>query len=198
VELPEWPSDGVLRVAASVAAEIEAERAAHGRGRKAHPWDRHQLLIRLRLAAAGAITHGCAAITADWWAWAGLLIEHSKHVRAAVVALRGTATAKVATEAGRCDAIRAEARQGAQWRRAVDATERWAQKVLAEHPGSLGRFTETDACRAAGPGFRKEHMTEVLAALMGVGKITCEEVFIPQAGGNVYKFRYLGSNASTS
>ncbi|NOR99699.1 bifunctional DNA primase/polymerase [Mycobacteroides abscessus] len=193
VELPEWPSDGVLRVAASVAAEIEAARANHGRGRKAHPWDRHQLLIRLRLAAAGAIMHGCADVTAEWWAWAGLLIEHSKHVRDAVVALRGTATTKAATEDGQKDALRAEARQSAQWRRAVDSTERWAAKQASEKADGL--FTELEAKRAAGPGFRKDNMADILAALYGVGKLIREEVYVPQAGGNVLKFRYVGPTA---
>ncbi|MBN3458252.1 hypothetical protein JNN96_29865 [Mycobacterium sp. DSM 3803] len=191
VELPEWPEGNVLRVAASVAAEIEAARANHGRGRKSHPWDRHQFLIRLRLAAAGAIMHGCADVTAEWWAWAGLLIEHSKHVRAAVVALRGTATTKVATDAGRSDAIRAEARSTAQWRRAVEATEKWAAKQLQEHPDTAGRFTEGQAKRAAGPGFRKDNMAEILEALRGVGRLTQELINVPSAGGNVMYHRFV-------
>lgn len=191
VQLPEWPSDGVLRVAASVAAEIEAARAAHGRGRKSHPWDRHQLQIRLRLAAAGAIMHGCADVTAEWWAWAGLLIEHSKHVRDAVVALRGTATTKAATDAGKSDAIRAEARSTAQWRRAVDSTEKWAEEQLGSRPDSLGRFTLNQAKRAAGPGFRKDNMGDILAALIQVGKLMPDVVNVPSAGGDVVYYRFL-------
>ncbi|KAF0967268.1 hypothetical protein [Gordonia sp. YY1] len=191
VQLPEWPSDGVLRVAASVAAEIEAARAAHGRGRKSHPWDRHQLLIRLRLAAAGAIMHSCADVTAEWWAWAGLLIEHSKHVRDAVVALRGTATTKMATDAGKSDAIRAEARSTAQWRRAVDSTEKWAEEQLGSRPDSLGRFTLNQAKRAAGPGFRKDNMGDILAALIQVGKLMPDVVNVPSAGGDVVYYRFL-------
>lgn len=191
VQLPEWPSDGVLRVAASVAAEIEAARAAHGRGRKSHPWDRHQLQIRLRLAAAGAIMHGTADVTAEWWAWAGLLIEHSKHVRDAVVALRGTATTKAATDAGKSDAIRAEARSTAQWRRAVDSTEKWAEEQLGSRPDSLGRFTLNQAKRAAGPGFRKDNMGDILAALIQVGKLMPDVVNVPSAGGDVVYYRFL-------
>ncbi|RIR77095.1 hypothetical protein D2E65_16080 [Mycobacteroides abscessus] len=191
VELPEWPADGVLRVAASVAAEIEAARADHGRGRKSHPWDRHQFLIRLRLAAAGAIMHGCADVTAEWWAWAGLLIEHSKHVRDAVVALRGTAATKVATDAGKSDAIRAEARSTAQWRRAVDSTEKWAEEQLGSRPDSLGRFTLNQAKRAAGPGFRKDNMSDILAALIQVGKLMPDVMNVPSAGGDVVYYRFL-------
>lgn len=191
VELPEWPADGVLRVAASVAAEVEAARADHGRGKKSHPWDRHQLLIRLRLAAAGAIMHGTADVTGEWWTWAGLLIEHSMHVRDAVVALRGTATTKVATDAGKSDAIRAEARSTAQWRRAVDSTEKWAEEQLGSRPDSLGRFTLNQAKRAAGPGFRKDNMGDILAALIQVGKLMPDVVNVPSAGGDVVYYRFL-------
>ncbi|WP_435594690.1 hypothetical protein [Tsukamurella tyrosinosolvens] len=191
VELPEWPADGVLRVAAAVAAEIEEARANHGRGKKAHPWDRHQLLIRLRLAAAGAIMHGCADVTAEWWAWAGLLIEHSKHVRAAVVALRGTAATKAATEDGKKDALRAEARSTAQWRRAVDSTEKWAEKQLRDAADNLGRFTLNQAKRAAGPGFRKDNMGDILAALIQVGRLVPDVVTVPSAGGDVIYYRFL-------
>lgn len=192
VELPQWPDDKVLRVAASVAAEIELARAAHGRRQKSHPWDRHQLQIRLRLAAAGAILHGCADVTYEWWQWAGLLIQHSGHVRSAVVALRGTAKTKQAVEDGRGDAVRAEARQSAQWRRAVEATETWAAQMVARQPERRGRFTVTQAKRAAGPGFRKENMGDILAELSD--KLVSEVVDVPTAvGGKVLYFRYVGS-----
>lgn len=192
VELPQWPDGRVLRVAASVAAEVELARAAHGRRQKSHPWDRHQLLIRLRLAAAGAILHGCADLTCQWWQWAGLLIQHSQHVRAAVVALRGAAKRKQAAEDGRGDAVRAEARQSAQWRRAVDATEAWAAQLVVKQPEKLGRFTVTQAKRAAGPGFRKDNMGDILAAL-SPDKLVSEVIDVPSAaGGKVLYFRYVG------
>lgn len=184
VTLPPWPTDKVIPVAADVAAEIEAARAAHGLGKKKHEWDRHEFQIRLRLAAGGAIMHGECRVTRHWWDWAGHLMEHSKHVRAAVAALRDVADAGLATSAGKADAVRADARSAAQWHNAVSATSRWAE----------GRppFTLRDAVRPARNSYRGDNMQAILAALVDVGVLAAETVYVLQAGGEVTHYQHTG------
>ena len=47
------------------------------------------------------------------------------------------------------------------------------------------------AKRAAGPGFRKDNMADILEALRGVGKLTHELVRVPSAGGDIRYNRFV-------
>jgi hypothetical protein len=182
VVLPEWPAGGVIPVAADVAAEIEAARAAHGLGDKKHPWDRHELQTRLRLATGGAILHGTCAVTMFWWVWAGFLMEHSRFVRAAAHALSGVMEAKTSAAAGVSDAIRADVRDKTRWDNAVVATARWAE--------NQGRFTLRDVRKSSKGSLRETHAPEILAVLVDAGVLSTETVAGIQ--GDVIFYRHTG------
>jgi hypothetical protein len=182
VVLPEWPASGVIPVAADVAAEIEAARAAHGLGDKKHPWDRHELQTRLRLATAGAILHGTCAVTMFWWVWAGFLMDHSRFVRAAAHALSGVMEAKTSAAAGVSDAIRADVRDKTRWDNAVVALARWAE--------NRGRFTLRDVKKSSKGSLRETHAPELLVTLCDAGVLSTETVASIQ--GDVTFYRHTG------
>lgn len=138
VELPQWwqnaRGDKLIRITADVAAIFEKHRAEHGQGRKVHPWDRHLLLIQLKVAAAGVIMHGpqeqydVATVDMAWWNWAGLIMDHHKLVRAAVVELKELAMQVAAKIDGDKDAERLAAKEERQWRNGRASVLRFAAK----------------------------------------------------------------------
>ena len=166
VELPEWPGNGVIPVHGEVAAVFERERAEHGRGNRKHPWDRHENLLALRLAVAGAAMHGELGATMGWWRWSQLLLQHHKLVRAAVQAMHGVVRQKEAAAAGKTDAARADARDAARWSQAVDATKAWAKKRK--------EFTVNQAVKATS-GYRADRMGDIINHLLEQGDLTGEQ-----------------------
>lgn len=184
IRLPEWPSNRQIPVVRAVVREIQAQRLEHGKGNKLHAWDRHTYQMRMRYAAAAAIMHGECMVTKFWWDWAGLLMTHSGHVRAAVETLRHTAQVKLAADAGKADAVRAANKDTAQWRNAVNSTEQWAAR--------RDRFTYSQARTAAGPGFRQENIGSILDGLVGLGRLTVETEYVPSAKKEIDYYSYTG------
>lgn len=75
------PGPRYFEVDPAVRLEIRKDRAE---GKWKGTEDSHRNLVRLKVAAAGAVLHGSDTIGPDIWAWAGAVVEHSVRVRASV------------------------------------------------------------------------------------------------------------------
>lgn len=178
VELPRWwqnaRGDKLIRITAEVAAIFEKHRAEHGRGIKVHPWDRHMLLIQLKVATAGMAMHGpqanfdVATVDIQWWNWAGKIMEHHRLVRSAVVELRDTAMVVAAKIAGDADAERSAAKEARQWANARESVLRYAKRCGG------GEFTARQFAKNSS-GFPKANAAELCMALVDDGDLIGRE-----------------------
>lgn len=179
VELPQWwqneRGDKLIRVTAEVAAIFEAHRAEHGQGRKVHPWDRHLLLIQLKVAAAGMIMHGpqkdydVATVDMVWWNWAGLIMEHHRLVRDAVTELQETAMVVAAKIDGDKDAERLAAKEDRQWRNGRDSVLRYAKKKGRGVEFTAKQFGKNSS------GFPKLNAADLCLSLVDDGELVGRE-----------------------
>lgn len=158
-----------IHVAQVVADEIDRDRQAALIGASDDdPLDRHMGLTRLKIAALAAVLHGEGlVVTEEWWAWAGLVIEHSRRVRDGI--RRGLAAqARDAAQArGRMTHVMTEAAEsesGKQHDRAHAWLRAWAEKREV--------FTLREAQQSTKSGtYARRHLKTLIKELAEVGEL---------------------------
>ncbi|WP_195167474.1 DUF3854 domain-containing protein [Mycobacteroides abscessus] len=143
VVLPDFKGSGMvtpsgampkyIHVAQVVADEIDRDRQSALIGASDDdPLDRHLGLTRLKIAALAAVLHGEGlVVTEAWWAWAGLVIEHSRRVRDGIRKGLATQARDAAQARGRMTHVMtsaAEAEAGKDHDRALNWLRTWAEK----------------------------------------------------------------------
>ncbi|UJW66738.1 DUF3854 domain-containing protein [Mycobacteroides chelonae] len=122
-----------IHVAQVVTDEIDRDRQAALIGASDDdPLDRHMGLTRLKIAALAAVLHGEGlVVTEEWWAWAGLVIEHSRRVRDGIRKSLAVQARDAAQARGRMTHVMTEAAEseaGKDHDRALNWLRAWAAK----------------------------------------------------------------------
>lgn len=89
------PGPRYFTVDPSVRLEIRQDRVA---GKWKGTVDSHRNLVRLKVAAAGAVLHGSIDITPEIWEWAGAVVTHSVRVRESVTEELAKAAQEASTQ----------------------------------------------------------------------------------------------------
>lgn len=157
-----------FQVDPTVRREIRQDRAA---GKWKGTEDSHRNLVRLKVAAAGAVLHGSLEVTPEIWAWAGAIVEHSVRVRASV-------RADVEKAAHEANSVRALTR-GRNTVTEASARDMLLDKVSASiergmaRPKHAGKALSADGIRKAfvAPADRSL-VPDAIALLVGSGALT--------------------------
>ncbi|WP_370180427.1 bifunctional DNA primase/polymerase [Rhodococcus wratislaviensis] len=176
IPAPSWKRTGddeyvYMGVTEAVRKQIRADRRAVQREAAGALTgiDAHRNLVRLKLAAAVAVLHGRADVSDDDWELAGLLLEHSDRVRAAVRKSITTAH-KAAHEArGAADVHRAEGERATR-DKAIEAAAVSIHGYLSKRKGTV--FTARDIKASGKPGSPwRLYCAEALAVLVDEGAV---------------------------
>lgn len=166
---PGLRTDDLIDVCAGAAVQIINARQDGLRG-KGDPLDGQKLLAREKVAAALGILDGRYSITDEDWQLAGIVIEHSDHVRDQVRHELANKSAEIEQVRTRAAATRAAATAEA----VIEATVQRVAKNMLRHVRDAGEIPYHQLLKKIAARDR-DYLEEALDRLRAAGLVTVEQ-----------------------